>query len=190
MITKANKKLLRVATLAALFSFLPLSSGQASVDALGGSVIQATPYDRKISAAGGFSLDAVPAISSLRSSDGLFVQARSMRYVSDAATRDYWQTPQETQARWSGDCEDKALWLFAQLKKNSHENVRLVVGRHRSTDKNYHVWVTMADGQNNIWILDPTAQKKIWKSSDFGGGYYKPLYSFDGINRYRHDAQQ
>ena len=188
MITKVHDKLLKMTALMALGSFICLAPGQASVDALGGSLIQATPYDRRISAAGVLSVDSAPALNALLSSDELFRQAKSIRYVSDAAGHDYWQAPQETQDRWSGDCEDKALWLFAQLKKNSHGNVRLVVGRHHSFDKNFHVWVTLVDGQNNVWILDPTAQKKIWRSSDFDGSSYKPLYSFDGINRYRHTS--
>ena len=189
MITKAHKKLLRIAAVMAVFSFLSQAAGQTAGDALGGSLIQATPYDRRISAAGVLSTETAAGPAGLRSSDELFSQARSMRYEADAKGQDYWQTPEETQARWAGDCEDKALWLFAHLKKNGHSNVRLVVGRYRSMDRNYHVWVTMADGQNNVWVLDPTAQKKIWKDSDFGKGYYKPLYSFDGINRYRHDAE-
>ena len=52
MITKAHKKLLRTVAGLILFCLLPLSSGQAALDSLGGSLIQATPYDNKMSAAG------------------------------------------------------------------------------------------------------------------------------------------
>ena len=188
MITKAHKKLTKIAAMAAVFSFVSLSVGQAAADSLGGSLTPATPYDQRLNVSGVLSMNAAPMPGSLHSSDELFFQARSIRYVTDKNGRDYWQTPQETQARWAGDCEDKALWLFAELKKNSHVNVRLVVGRYRSIDRNYHVWVTMADNEGHVWVLDPTAQKKIWRSTDFGAGFYRPLYSFDGINRYRHDA--
>ena len=187
MIMKACQKLWRIAALAVMLSFIPLSAGQAAVDALGGSLIQATPYDQRLNVAGVLSM-AAPSLASFRTSDELFFQARSIRYAADESGRDYWQAPQETQARWAGDCEDKALWLFAELKRNGHSNVRLVVGRYRSMDRGYHVWVTMADNEGHVWILDPTTQKKIWKASDFDKGYYKPLYSFDGINRYRHEA--
>lgn len=186
---KVHKKLLGIAALAVLSSSTFLSAGQAALDSLGGSLIQATPYDSKINSAGALSNNFTPLLGSIRSSDELFFQARTIRYAADPAGQDYWQTPQETEARWAGDCEDKAVWLFAQLKKSGHFNVRLVIGRYRAIDKNFHVWVTMADDQNNVWVLDPTAQKKIWKSTEFSEGFYKPLYSFDGTNRYRHDVQ-
>ena len=186
MIAKARTNLRKATALALLFSLLSLPSGHASVAALGGSVIQATPYDNRFNASGAFSAS-LAAAGRVHSSDELFLRARTIRYAKDDTSKDYWQTPEETQARWAGDCEDKALWLFAELKKNGYDEVRLVVGRFRSTG-GYHVWVTMSDGQDNVWVLDPTAQKKIWKASDFGPGYYKAFYSFDGVNRYRHNT--
>ena len=171
----------------ALLSSLLITPGQTAMDILGGSPIQATPFDRRLDAAGAFG-SFTPFLGSLRSNDDLFLRARSIRYEPDPAGQDYWQTPEETDARWAGDCEDKAIWLFAQLKMNGYSNVRLVVGRYRSIDRSYHVWVTMADPQDDVLILDPTAQKRMWRAGEFGEGFYKPLYSFDGINRYRHDS--
>jgi hypothetical protein len=188
MISKVHKKTLSVALMTALLLSLPLVPAQGAWDVLGGILIQATPFDRKIDSAGVLRSHGFAALlESVRSSDELFLQARSIRYTADGA-QDYWQTPTETESRWAGDCEDKAIWLYAQLKRNGYFNARLVVGRYRITDKNYHVWVSMPDGQDGFFVLDPTAQKKIWKSSDFGDGFYQPLYSFDGINRYRHKA--
>lgn len=188
MMNKAVKTTLGFTLLAAaLFTVAP--AGQASLDILGGYLIPATPFDKKVAAAGAMrSYGFARFLESVRSGDELFLQARSIRYVADLPDEDYWQTPQETQTRWSGDCEDKAIWLYAHLKMNGYFNIRLVVGRYRGVDKGYHVWVTMPDGQDGYFILDPTAQKRIWKSSDFPEGSYKPLYSFDGINRYRHDV--
>ena len=188
MINKAYKERLAIVALAALaLSALPLASGQAALDILGGYLIQATPFDHKMDSAGALSLHGfAPLLESVRSSDELFIQAHSIRYVPDGAV-DYWQTPEETEQRWAGDCEDKAIWLYARLKQNGYFNARLVIGRYRPTDRSYHVWVSMPDGQNGVFILDPTAQKKIWKSLDFSEGFYRPSYSFDGINRYRHD---
>ena len=191
MISKANQKLLKVAAVVALFSCIFMNTGRASLDTLGGYLIQATPFDHQMSHLGDIlGSYSVPLTQDDASSNDLFILARSMQYVPDLSGHDYWQTPEETQARWAGDCEDKAVWLFAKLKKHGHSNVRLVIGRYRPVDGNLHVWVTMADDQNNLWILDPTLQKKIWKSSDFSEGLYRPLYSFDGINRYRHDIKQ
>lgn len=154
---------------------------------IGGSVIQATPYDHKMSQVG--LLASHFPVHQTESAESLFMKARSIRYVPDNRGMDYWQSPGETESRWAGDCEDKATWLYAQLKKNGYHNVRLVIGSYRSINKGYHVWVTFGDAQNNIfYLLDPTAQKRIWPSADFSEGFYKALFSFDGITRYRHDG--
>jgi hypothetical protein len=153
-----------------------------------GMPTQATPFDGKMDAAGGFSIETGAAQRSLTSSEELFMKARSMRYVSDPAGRDIWQTPQETESRWSGDCEDKAVWLYARLKQNGFSGVRLVVGRMHANGSGLHVWVTLSDSEGHTWILDPTAQRRIWKDSDFMPGLYRPIYSFDGMNRYRYDS--
>ena len=188
MISKAHKISLGVLAAATLLVALTAGPLQASLDALGGFLIPATPFDQKISSAGALFCNFTPPQGPLLSEEELFFQARSIRYIPDPPGQDYWQTPQETETRWAGDCEDKAIWLYAHLKQNGHANVRLVVGRYRTLDKNYHVWVSMSDGQDGVFILDPTAQKKIWKVSDFTEESYKPLYSFDGMNRYRHNV--
>ena len=187
MIRKGYRKFTGLVAWVALLSFMSPVIGQAAPGGLGGSPIPATPFDHKLIMAGGLETPLNHAAGSLKSSDSLFMQARSIRYVKDPGSHDDWQTPEETQARWAGDCEDKAVWLFAQLKANGYSNVRLVVGRYRLIDKNYHVWVTLADNHGNIFILDPTTQKKVWGNSSFGENQYKTLYSFDGMNRYRHD---
>ena len=95
----------------------PLNSFGADVYG-SGHLIQATPYDRKLATTGVFDSQAYPNESvPLQSSspENLFWTAKSFRYVPDS-NGDYWQTPQETEARHAGDCEDKAVWLYAQLK--------------------------------------------------------------------------
>ena len=151
------------------------------------SLVSATPYDSRIAQAG---LPSIPTgIRTVRSSEDLFDTARSFRYRKDERGRDYWQTPQETEASWAGDCEDKSLWLFAQMKINGFDKTRLVIGRQNASSKGLHVWVTlMEDNGSPLYILDPTNQKRIWKITDFSEGEYRPVYSFDGSNRYRHDA--
>ena len=189
MMMKARKKALRTFLAAVLaISLVPAEPVHASLNILGGYLIQATPFDHKVQTSGILQFYSfAPRLESVRSSDELFAQARSIRYVQDGAT-DYWQSPQETESRWAGDCEDKAVWLYMNMKQNGYFNARLVIGRYRQADKGYHVWVTLPDGQDNFFILDPTAQKKIWKASDFNDGSYKPLFSFEGTNRYRHSV--
>ena len=162
------------------------SQATSETPSTGGQPIAATPYDNRLNEAGAL-VDYLPTADT-RSADELFLQARSFRYQNDGSSRDHWQTPEETEARWSGDCEDKALWLYAQLKKNGHRGVRLVVGRKDGSSNGFHVWVSMASSDGSSAILDPTAQKRIWNTSDFWDGAYTPLYSFDGLNRYRHQT--
>ena len=186
MFRKAYKKSLGIVAIAVLLC-LSGTTGQAFLDVLGGSLIPATPFDSRLASAGAFSYGQSLFPGQIHSSDELFVTARSIRYQADPTGVDRWQSPDETQARWAGDCEDKAIWLFAELKKNGYSDVRLVVGRFRSIDRGLHVWVTLADDQNHVFVLDPTEQRKIWTAADFGKEYYRALYSFDGTYRYRHD---
>lgn len=156
-----------------------------AAETMEGSVTQATPFDAKIHRSG--ALGSVSRQAPGTSADSLFFAARSFRYIPDEVGRDYWQTPEETYQRGGGDCEDKAVWLYSQLKQNGYQGVRLVIGRFRN---GFHVWVTLQDSQDpsNLFILDPTAHKRIWGVRDFPPDYYHALYSFDGLNRYRHDG--
>jgi hypothetical protein len=152
-----------------------------------GSLVPTTPYDSRIALAGVLSIPSTAA--GTKSPETLFIIAKGFRSQKDAQGKDHWQTPQETEARRAGDCEDKALWLFAQLKKNGFHKARLVVGRQRASSGGLHVWVVLeSDSDALFYVLDPTNQKRIWKSTDFSDGSYRPLYSFDGSNRYRHDS--
>ena len=148
----------------------------------------ATPFDSKIMSSGAFfPLQDTIGLYPSETSEALFEIARSFRYVADEG-RAYWQTPEETQAKRSGDCEDTAVWLYVQLKKNGYDSARLVIGRYRSVDRGFHVWVTLTGNDGRTFILDPTKQKRTWAISDSSEKYYKPVYSFDGFNRYRHSA--
>jgi len=151
-----------------------------------GYLIPATPYDGRMSAAGLMGMRFMAYEN--QNMEALFGKAKTFRYLTDAKNHDKWQTPEETEARWSGDCEDKAVWLFAQLKKNGYEGTRLVIGRQNLSSRGLHVWVTLDNSDGTFYVLDPTAQKRVWRSTDFSDGSYKPLYSFDGVNRYRHNA--
>ena len=187
MMKKVFKKAVAVMVLVNLVSLGTAPSLKAMNVGLGGSLIQTTPYDGKMSEAG-ILVDYLPA-GRIETAESLFLKARSIRYTSDGTGADHWQSPAETESRWAGDCEDKAIWLYTQLKMNGYRHVRLVVGRHRSISSGFHVWVTFSDENGeNLYVLDPTAQKRIWRSEDFAEGTYKPAFSFDGIARYRHDS--
>src|SRR5262245_6689619 len=115
---------------------------------------QHSPFDKKLAATGFYDWKTDGQAGEHRSIEELFAVARSFRYARELKT-DRWQTPQETEARRSGDCEDKAVWLYWVLKTNGYQNVALHIGRYRSVDARLHVWVTVEDGSNE-WMLDPT----------------------------------
>lgn len=161
----------------------------ASTNPLNGIPIQGTPFDGKLVRVGFFDIYTdSPALTQRSGLEELFAIARAFRYSGDRRG-DHWQTPQETAQKRSGDCEDKAVWLYARLKQNGIENVRLVIGKYKSMDRSFHVWVQVADPDGSIFILDPAAQKRIWRSGDFSGGFYNALYSYDGKNRFKHAKQ-
>ncbi len=150
-------------------------------------LIQATPFDAKLASVGFFdssktTAKRVPRAAS--SIQGLFLTARSFRYAPHAAD-DRWQTPQETFAKKSGNCADKAVWLYKQLEQNGYPYVRLVIGKYGSVDPLFHVWVTYADRAGDTYLLDPTIQRQAWKMEIFPEKTYKPFYSFGDGNRYR-----
>ena len=151
-----------------------------------GYPISVTPFDQKLSQCGFFNLnrnpvaDTFPGFGSLQN---LFFVAKSFRYVSDGS-RDHWQTPQETEVKRSGDCEDKALWLITKLKQSGFSNLRLVIGRYRNFDKKLHVWLTYTTPTGKTYLLDPTIQKRVWNISDFDSKVYIPLLAYENGNRY------
>lgn len=160
------------------------SLGLASSYSSEGNAVGATPYDRKINISGVMQNHRMSYIE--KDPASLFRIARSFRYTRDAKGKDTWQTPEETEMRRAGDCEDKAVWLYAQLKANGHTSARLVIGKYKSFQKTYHVWVTYADAQGTTYILDPATQTRPWVLGNFSKGFYIPYYSYDGKKRYRH----
>lgn len=114
--------------------------------------------------------------------------------ISSPLGYDYWQLPEETERLGTGDCEDKAIWLYIRLLERGYTNIRLVVGKYRADKEIYHVWVNLyvtapgKDGmvEQKVYILDPTMDSKPWPAKSFPAGYYLPLYSFYKSQRWVH----
>ena len=81
-------------------------------------------------------------------------QAAKIRYVDDEGG-DYWQSPTETIARGSGDCEDQAFYLHYLLGLEGI-GAEVVFGiENLKHAESGHVWVEHpADG--GVYVLDPT----------------------------------
>jgi hypothetical protein len=143
--------------------------------------VQATPFDAKLQSAD-FFRNLSPAAAAA-SPESLFAIARSFRYRAE--TRDRWQTAEETERLRSGDCEDKAVWLYKKLIQSGRMDARLVVGRKSGRDRGLHVWVTLGEGDRTL-LLDPAAQNRPWQASAFAETAYRPLYSYgeNGSLRY------
>ena len=175
----------RVLPVGLIASFIIASSPGTSL-AEDGRIIAHTPFDQKMASAG--VLD--PSFYSSgdnRSPERLFAECRSFRYSKDRG-RDHWQSPAETQARRSGDCEDKAIWIFSHLQNQGFSDVRFVIGRYRNFKGGLHVWVTYRGSDGGVYILDPAMQRRIWRTADFSSDFYHPLFSFDGTHRYSHSS--
>lgn len=182
------RSLRRFSAFAALTAFLvsiPAISYSADIYSMGG-LVTGTPFDGKLASAGFFNRGLWAVNAPTQSSpESLFWTARSFRYVPDSGG-DQWQSPEQTDRIRSGDCEDKALWLYAQLKQNGYDAL-LVVGRHRETDRKFHVWVVYTDHSSGSYIFDPSAQKRPWKVNEFSADFYRPIYAFDTDHRYHYD---
>jgi hypothetical protein len=111
--------------------------------------------------------------------------ASRFEYKADVQGADYWQSPSETERLGTGDCDDKAIWLYSKLIKEGIDNIRLVLGNYKSGDISVHMWVNWyQDGQ--VFILDPTIDNGIRSSFEYWTDYYQPFYSFHNGEKWNH----
>lgn len=102
-------------------------------------------------------------------------------------TGDYtWKSPEQVEADGSGDCNDKALWLFAKLRAAGARQIEVVLGKRELAAATYHAWVRLAMA-GKTYILDPTESGVVWESGEFGPAEYVPCYSFDGSRTYAYE---
>ena len=118
-----------------------------------------------------------------------FEEAARIPYVNEPEKRDHWQSPAQTRARGTGDCEDKSFLLQEQLYKNGFD-ARVVFGRQNPEDKDKHAWVeTDIDGVD--YILDPTVGL-ILRRGKFKGLYIpikddsvRHIFVMEKLKRYK-----
>jgi hypothetical protein len=112
--------------------------------------------------------------------DSALHQAARISYVDDA-DGDYWQSPSETIARGSGDCEDQALYLHHLLKlKGLQSEVVFGIENINHFDSG-HVWVEYPSG-GDVYVLDPTRRMMRLRSNLPANQYY-PLIDQKLIQR-------
>ena len=105
--------------------------------------------------------------------DSAMQQAAKIRYVDDEGG-DYWQSPDETVARGTGDCEDQAIYLHHLLiVKGIQAEVVFGIENLKHVDSG-HVWVEYpADG--DVYVLDPTRRMMRLRSKLPDYQYYPAL---------------
>ncbi len=151
-----------------------------------GHSVKTTPYDQKSALIDELSRSSqLPTRSTSESIAGLFRQARNFSYRKENHG-DVWQSPQVTEKMQAGDCEDKALWLYARLRAAGYGDIKLVVGKYRPSDTSNHVWLMYTEANRDVLILDPTIQNKAWSLSAFQPKLYRPFFSFDDKHHYSH----
>ena len=81
------------------------------------------------------------------------IDTSRIRYVPDPPGRDYWQSPEETQKRAQGDCEDICIFLQDRLKRQGI-HVEVVFGVKTSLVRRGHSWCEYEqDGE--VYIIEP-----------------------------------
>lgn len=110
---------------------------------------------------------------------------QSFSHKRNRSSSDCWQLPEETEGRGGGDCEDKAIWLYARLIQMGFENVRLVVGKYHVDQPAYHAWVVYYLTEK-IYILDPTINDGLREARHYPQGFFKPSYSYSKGSRWCH----
>jgi len=145
-----------------------------------GTSIDHTPYDR-------YMTPVKEVLSSMHgeaaSMDKVQAAMREGRAFHYAHTEPYLPAmPQETAARHTGDCKDKALWLMDQIQDPS---ARFVIGKMTRGAKLSHAWV-MWQHEGKWWILDCTMLSKPVPADKVGANEYVPLYSYSRGTAFRH----
>ncbi len=145
-----------------------------------GCFIQYTPFYQKLLSAGVFDIPVTLPVGQAEPFQILFLKARLFHYSWDKERREEWQSAEETSRLFSGDCADKAIWLYTHLRRNGYQNVSLVIGRYSPSSRVLHMWITYVEPSGNTLLLDPTIQRRSWKVEDFSKKFYKPLYILSG----------
>ena len=152
----------------------------AEADFSSGCMVQYSPFYQKLVSAGVFDVPLASPVAQAEPFQILFLKAHLFHYSWDKDRQEQWQSPEETSRLFSGDCADKAIWLYTHLRRNGYQNVSLVIGRYSPSSKVLHMWVTYVDPSGSKLLLDPTIQRKPWKAENFDKRYYKPLYILSG----------
>ena len=117
-------------------------------------VVDSTPYDHQM-------MRVVPVLASSHVAWPDQVSVLIVNYwMSQLRAMPYrfsrqWRTPAEVETADSADCKGKAIALYAQMRANGAQNVRVVIGKRRHEDAATHAWLEW-EVRDATYLLDPT----------------------------------
>ena len=141
-----------------------------------------TPYDRYMGSVRAVISNLEIQESSMVLAARLMKTGRRFKYsVCDPYRAD---PPTVTEARKSGDCKSKALWLYDTL---GDANALFVIGKAEKRARNSQAWVYWRYDER-WWILDCTERSDPIAADSVSADRYVPYYSFGKGGAYRHKA--
>lgn len=164
----------------AIFFFL--FSGTAFSLTLEKQVVLQTPYDAYL---GPFrAVTQAPAGNNKFTIDAMEKWTREAHRIRYERAGEYeWKSPEEVERTATGDCKDKALWLYSKLRAAGATALELVIGKQNLSDAEFHAWV-IAVFEGRSYLLDPASRGSVWEMSDFEWNEYVPFYSYDARNAF------
>ena len=119
-------------------------------------------------------------------------------YISDETkfhAKEHWQSVEEYQQDFQGDCEDSAIWLTSALLRLNY-SVRCVVGFLGDWEKRRRLWQGKEEPYNHVWIMIGHEDKQfIMESTDKKAKLiradvvpqYIPVYSWNKTEVFVHE---
>lgn len=141
-----------------------------------------TPYDQYLGPMRQTYLKLSGEPASIDEVRSLMRTARRFRYYFDAAKPYVPQLPQVTEAKRTGDCKAKSLWLISKM---GDPKARYVIGKGSRSSAIAHAWLLWCNG-GTWYILDPTNEFELMSADRVVGRKCIPRYSYKGFSSYRH----
>ena len=144
--------------------------------------VPATPYDRQM-------VRVRPSLAAANKGPGAVSSLSINRWMSELRAIPYhysgrWQTPAEVNFAQTADCKGKAVALYAQMRRNGAQNLRIVIGKHFIHNSVTHAWLEW-DKPEGSFMLDPTFNETPVKTAELDPMSYLPFYAYDGAHKYR-----
>jgi hypothetical protein len=164
---------------------LALFFGVTSVSCLGHPAyltVPATPYDHQMARVHPLlaTADKAPGSISLLAVNQWMTELHAMPYQYFHQ----WQTPAEVNLARAADCKGKAVALYAQMRRNGAQHLRIVIGKHYISHSATHAWLEWDRPEGSL-MLDPTFNELPIKTTELDPMTYVPLYAYDGARKYR-----